>query len=156
MRLILIAALAANRVIGRKGAVPWHIPEDMKRFKRLTEGHTVLMGRRTYETLRRPLPNRRNIIVTSRGIEGVETYPSIAEALQVLQNDRDVYVIGGGQIFAQLLTSAAELRLTLVDQELEGDTYFPPYEHLIGSIFRLANREEHEGFSFVDYVRSEY
>ena len=153
MKLILIAALTRNRVIGKDGAVPWDIPEDIARFKRLTLGHVVLMGRGTYEALSSPLTDRRNVIITSRKIEGVETYPTIAEALQALRNEEVVFVIGGGQIFAQLLLSAAELRLTLVEQETDGDAFFPPYEHLIGSLFRLASKEEHKGFSFLDYVR---
>lgn len=153
MKLILIAALTRSRVIGKNRSVPWDIPEDMQRFKKLTLGHVVLMGRGTYETLSRPLTNRRNVVLTSGNIEGVETYPTISRALEVLHNEGDVYVIGGGQIFAQLLLSADELRLTLVDQEIEGDTFFPPYEHLIGSLFQLASKEEHPGFSFLDYAR---
>ena len=111
------------------------------------------MGRGTYETLSSPLTNRRNVVVTSRNIDGVETYPTVAQALDALKNEDDVFVIGGGQIFAQLLLSAAELRLTLVEHEVDGDTFFPPYEHLIGSLFRLASKEKHKGFSFLDYVR---
>lgn len=153
MKLVLIAALTKNRVIGRNGAVPWDIPEDMERFKRLTLGHTVLMGRRTYETLSSPLTDRRNVVVTSAQLKGVETYPSIGEALRALENEDVVYVIGGGQIFAELLLSAEELRLTIVDQLLDGDTFFPPYEHLIGSIFKPVFSEKHEGFTFMDYAR---
>jgi dihydrofolate reductase len=155
MKLILIAALTGNRVIGKDGAVPWDIPEDMQRFKKLTLGHVVLMGRRTYETLSSPLTGRRNVVITTSRLQGVETYPTIGEALRALENEGEVYVIGGGEVFAQLLTSADELRLTIVDRETDGDTYFPPYEHLIGSLFRLASRERHDGFSFVHYVRSE-
>jgi dihydrofolate reductase len=153
MKLIFVAALTRNRVIGKDRAVPWDIPEDFQRFKRMTLGHVVLMGRGTYDTLSSPLTNRRNVVLTSRKINGVETYSTIAEALEVLKNEREVFVIGGGQIFAQLLLSAAELRLTLVEQDVDGDTFFPPYEHLIGSLFQLASKEEHEGFSFLDYTR---
>jgi dihydrofolate reductase len=153
MKLILIAALARNRVIGKDGTVPWDIPEDIERFKRLTIGHTVLMGRGTYQVLGSPLSNRRNVVLSSSKIPGVETYPTIADALKALQNEEDIYVIGGGQVYAQLLTSAAELRLTLVDQTVEGDTYFPPYEHLIGSVFRKASEEKHDGYSFVNFAR---
>ncbi len=153
MNLIIIAALTRDRVIGKDRTVPWDIPEDMQRFKMLTTGHPVLMGRRTYETLSSPLTNRRNTILSSHPIEGVETYPTIAEALDALRNEGDVYVIGGGRIFAQLLTSASELRLTIVEKKIQGDTFFPPYEHLIGSVFGLVSREQHEGFSFEDYVR---
>jgi dihydrofolate reductase len=153
MHLILIAALTRTRVIGKDRTVPWDIPEDMQRFKSLTTGHVVLMGRGTYETLSSPLTNRRNVVITSRPIDGVETFPTIGKALEVLQNEAEVFVIGGGSIFAQLLLSAAELRLTLVEQDVEGDTFFPPYEHLVGSLFRLASEERHNGFSFLDYVR---
>jgi dihydrofolate reductase len=153
MNLILIAAIARNRVIGKNGTVPWDIPEDIKRFKRLTIGHAVLMGRGTYQVLGSPLSDRRNVVLTSGEIPGVETYPTMADALKALEGEEDVYVIGGGQVYAQLLTSAAELQLTLVEQSVEGDTFFPPYEHLIGSIFRKASEEKHDGFSFVDFVR---
>jgi|WetSurMetagenome_2_1015567.scaffolds.fasta_scaffold388172_1 dihydrofolate reductase len=153
MNLIIISALTRDRVIGKDRKVPWDIPEDMHRFKRLTTGHPVLMGRGTFETLSSPLTNRRNVVLSSRPIAGVETFPTIAEALHALSNEQDVYLIGGGEIFAQLLTSATELRLTIVDKQFEGDTFFPPYEHLIGTVFKLAAREQHEGFSFEDYVR---
>lgn len=153
MNLILIAALTKNRVIGKNGAVPWDIPPDTERFKRLTLGHVVLMGRRTYETLSTPLVNRRNVVITSRQLKGVETYTTIADALRALEGESDVYVIGGGEIFAELLDSANELRLTIVDREIAGDTFFPPYEHLLGTVFKLVSEEPHKGFCFKDYVR---
>jgi len=153
MKLIIIAALTKDRVIGKDRTVPWDVPEDMQRFKILTTGHPVLMGRATYETLSIPLTNRRNVVLSSRSINGVETYSTIAEALDALKDEADIYVIGCGQIFAQLLTSASELRLTIVDKKVQGDTFFPPYEHLIGSVFRLVSKEQHKGFSFEDYVR---
>jgi dihydrofolate reductase len=153
MKLIIIAALTRDRVIGKDRMVPWDIPEDMQRFKRLTTGHPVLMGRGTYETLSTPLTNRRNVVLSSQPISGVETYSTIADALNALANEGDVYLIGGGQIFAQLLTSASELRLTIVERKAEGDTFFPPYEHLVGSVFKLVSKEQLKGFSFEDYVR---
>jgi dihydrofolate reductase len=154
MRVIIIAAVARNRVIGKGGKVPWDIPDDMERFKQLTKGHTVLMGRKSYESLGKPLPDRRNIVLTSGALPGIETYPTMAEALQGLENEEKVFVIGGGEIFAQLLDSADELQLTLVDQDVDGDTFFPPYEHLVGSVFQLVNRETHEGFTYMNYVRT--
>ena len=153
MKLAIIAAIARNRAIGKDGKLPWHISEDLKRFKRLTTGHAILMGRKTYESLGRPLPNRRNVVLSSTPMRGVESYSSIPVALRALHNEEHVYVIGGGQIYAQLLDRTDELYLTLVDQHVEGDTFFPPYEQLIGTRFKLAHREEREGFSFVDYVR---
>ncbi len=153
MKLIIIAALSRNRVIGNDGKLPWHISEDLKRFKRLTTNHVVLMGRKTFESLGKPLPNRRNVVLTSRTIPDVETYPALAQALQALEKEEKVFVIGGGEIFAQLLEHADELHLTLVDREVEGDTYFPPYEHLLGTRYKLVAREEHEGFTFEDYEK---
>lgn len=153
MKLVIIAALGRNRVIGKDGKLPWHISEDLKRFKCLTTGHTVLMGRKTFESLGKPLPNRRNVVLTSQEISGVETYPTLAQALHALEQEEKVFVIGGGEVFAQLLDQADELHLTLVDKDVEGDTYFPPYEHLIGARFKLVSREEHDGFVFEDYVR---
>jgi dihydrofolate reductase len=154
MKLIIIAALSRNRVIGKAGKLPWHISEDLKRFKHLTTGHTVLMGRKTFESLGKPLPNRRNVVLTSRAIPGVETYPTLAQALQALENEEKVFVIGGGEIFAQLIDHADELHLTLIDKEVEGDTFFPPYEHLIDTRYRLISREERDGFRFEDYVKA--
>lgn len=153
MKLAIIAAFSKNRVIGKEGRIPWHIAEDLKRVKRLTTGHTILMGRKTYESLGKPLPNRRNVVLTSRSLTGVETYTTIPEALEALKDQERVFVFGGGEIFAQLLEKADEWYLTLVDQVVEGDTFFPPYEHLIGSKFLLVRKEAHEGFTFLDYVR---
>jgi dihydrofolate reductase len=153
MKLIIIAALSRNRVIGNNGKLPWHISDDLKRFKRLTTGHTVLMGRRTFESLGKPLPNRRNVVLTSQSIPDVETYPTLAEALHTLDKEKQVFVIGGGELFAQLIDHADALYLTRVDKEVDGDTYFPPFEHLVGTRYRLLSREEHEGFAFEEYER---
>jgi dihydrofolate reductase len=153
VKLAIIAAVGRNRVIGKGGALPWHIPEDLKRFKRLTTGHPVLMGRKTYESIGRQLPNRRNIVVSSRPIPGVETFSTVDDALTVLRDEEVVFVIGGAQVYAQVLDRADELHLTLVDQTVDGDAFFPEYEHLIGSRFVLRDREDYEGYSFVTYVR---
>jgi len=106
MKLIIIAAIANNRVIGKNGAVPWHIPEDLARFKQLTMGHTVIMGRRTFESLDRLLPNRINIVITSGVINGVHCFPSLDFALQALRNEKEVYIIGGGRLYAEALKYA--------------------------------------------------
>lgn len=153
MNLIIIAALTKNRVIGKDGKIPWHIPEDLKRFKELTSGHTVLMGRRTYESLGRPLPNRRNVVLTSKALTGVETYSTLEQALQALKDEERVFVIGGGRVFAELLESADELHLTIVDRIVEGDTFFPRYENLVERDFKLVKKEEHPGYAFVHYER---
>ncbi len=155
MKLALIAAVARNRVIGRDGRIPWHISDDLKRFKRLTVGHTVLMGRRTWESLGRPLVDRRNVVLSSRAIPDVETYPSVEKALEALSGEERVFVIGGAALYARFLDCADELYLTLVDQEPEGDTLFPPYEEVLRTRYRLTRREDHHGYHFVDYIRNE-
>jgi dihydrofolate reductase len=155
VKLAMIAAMGRNRVIGRHGKLPWHIPEDLRRFKRLTSGHPVLMGRKTYESLGKPLRDRRNVVLSSHAISGVETYSSMEKSLSSLGNEELVFVIGGGEVYAQLLPRADILYLTIIDREFEGDAFFPPYEHLLGAIYREAHVEQHEGFRFVDYVRME-
>ena len=152
MKLIIIAALNRKRVIGNKGKLPWHISEDLKRFKRLTVGHAVLMGRKTFESMGKPLSDRRNVVLTSKTIPGVESYSTIAAALVALKEEEKIFVIGGGKIFEQFLDRVDELHLTLVDIDVDGDTFFPSYEHLIGTRFMLVNEEKHEGYTFRDYT----
>jgi dihydrofolate reductase len=154
VKLAIIAAVGHRRAIGRDGKLPWRIPEDMKRFKRLTTGHAVLMGRGTWESLGRPLPGRRNVVLSSSPVPGIESYASIEESLWALATAERVFVIGGGNVYAQLIDRADELYLTLVDRDVEADTFFPPYEHLLGTVFRETARERHPGFEFVDYVRT--
>ena len=151
MKLIIIAALNRKRVIGKDGRVPWHIPEDLKRLKRLTTGHTLLMGRRTYESLQTPLPNRRHVVLTSRELPGVETYRTIPEALEALRDQEKVFIFGGGEIFSAMLEMADEWYLTHVDNDVDGDALFPPYEHLVGKKYVVSGEEVRDGYKFVDY-----
>jgi len=153
MKLAIIAAIGKNRIIGKDGKLPWHISQDLKRFKQLTTGHTILMGRKTWQSLGRSLANRRNVVVTSTHLAGVETYPSIDAALTALAGQERVFAIGGARIYAAVLNRADELYLTFVDQPVEGDAYFPPYETLLSSHFKEVLRERHQGFEFVDYMR---
>lgn len=162
--IVLIAAVAEeNRVIGKGKELPWHLPEDLKRFKRLTTGHALLMGRRTFESIVHqfggPLPNRRLVVLTNQGpyekYPDVETYPSIETALEAVA-DEDVVFIGGGEsIYRQFLPRADRLELTLIEGQYEGDTYFPPFEHLIGDVFEPKEIDERDGFRFVTYERTE-
>ena len=154
MELIIVAALNRKRVIGKKGKIPWRIPEDMKRFKELTTGHAVLMGRKTYESIGKTLPARRNVVVTSQNIPDVEHYRSIREALIALAGEEKVFVIGGGEIYKQTIGRADRLVLTIVDNEEDGDTYFPNYFELIGKEFIQVNAEPRKGFSFIQYERT--
>ena len=152
-KLIAIAAMARNRVIGRAGTIPWRISDELRWFKRATTGHTVLMGRKTYESLGRPLPNRRNLVVT-RGpeIEGVEVVRDLAAfaPADYAAPGTDVFVIGGAEIYAQLLPRCDELWLTSVPMEPEGDAFFPVFEELFD--FR-ETMLEHPEFEVRRYIR---
>jgi dihydrofolate reductase len=160
--LVIIAAVAEeNRVIGRDRDLPWHLPEDLQRFKRLTTGHPLLMGRRTFESIVHqfggPLPNRRMVVLTSQGPFAdhpeVETYGSIDAAMAALADADTVFVGGGEAVYQQFLPRADRLELTLVEGSYEGDTYFPPFEHLVGEAFEATAVDEREGFRFVTYER---
>jgi dihydrofolate reductase len=155
MMISLIAAHNLKRVIGKDGAIPWHLPEDLKRFKELTIGNTVLMGRRTFDSVGKILPERRNIILSRRSasIEGAEIFSSIGHALDSCVPNEHIFVIGGGEVFKQILSIADELKLTVVNTREEGDVYFPEYESLIGKEFQLVYEEEREGFTYRDLVR---
>lgn len=125
--LILIAAQTKNRVIGKDGKMPWHLPADLRYFRETTSGHTVVMGRKTYESMGRPLPNRRNIILTRQKdlkIEGCEVFNDIEEVKKQFK-DEEVFVIGGAEIYELSLPFADRVYLTEIDAELDGDTFFP-------------------------------
>lgn len=127
-QLHAVAAMTQNRVIGRDGTMPWHVPDDLRFFKRLTTGHTILMGRKTWESLGRVLPHRRHLIL-SRSMPptpGVEILPDL-QALESLSLTGDVYVIGGAEIYRQLLPHCTSLYLTLLPFAAEGDTFFPEF-----------------------------
>ncbi len=130
MMISLIAALAADRVIGMENAMPWNLPADLAWFKRNTLNKPVIMGRLTWESIGRPLPNRLNIVVSSQpgNAEGVTWVSSIEEAINAAGDAEEIMVIGGGRIYAQLLNRADRLYLTHIDAEVEGDTHFPDYE----------------------------
>jgi dihydrofolate reductase len=127
--LSLIVAMAQNRAIGLNNTMPWHLPADLKRFKKLTSGHTVMMGRKTFESLPNgPLPNRRNIIIseTLNPVPlGCEKAESISDALRLAEHDEEIFIIGGGSIYEQFLPKADKLYLTIIEADFEADTYFP-------------------------------
>lgn len=123
--LALILAIARNGIIGRNGALPWHLPEDLRHFKRTTTGHAIIMGRKTHESIGRPLPNRRNIVVTrsSATFEGCETSTSLEGAISLArETDTCPFVIGGATLYEAALPLATEIHLTEIDEEVEGDT----------------------------------
>ncbi|MFC2085926.1 dihydrofolate reductase [Bacteroidota bacterium] len=160
--LVIIAAVAEkDRLIGRGTHLPWHIPEDLRRFKRLTLGHPLLMGRKTFESIivqfGQPLPNRRHIVLTRNPDKikhpAAECFLSVADAMEALQQETLVYIGGGAAVYETFLEYADRLELTIVEGDYEGDTYFPPWKHLVGSIFALENQENHPGFRFESYQR---
>ncbi len=127
---IAIAAMSLNRVIGAGNQIPWHLPEDFQWFKQTTTGHVLVMGRKTFESIGRPLPNRETMVLSRSGFRhpGVTTIRSL-EDLPRLVGDRQVFICGGAQIYEQTLPQCAELLLTLVQREVAGDTFFPQFEN---------------------------
>lgn len=129
--MTLVVASARNGVIGFEGRMPWHLPADLKHFKRVTLGHSVIMGRKTFEAIGKPLPGRINVVLSrdpELRIDGAETETSLEQALRAAQarGETEVMVIGGGQIYVEALPLASRIWLTEVDASPEGDTYFPP------------------------------
>jgi dihydrofolate reductase len=127
-----IAAMSLNRVIGAGNNIPWRLPEDFKWFKKLTTGHIVVMGRKTFESIGKPLPNRITIVLTrsERPIPGVQTISDLSQlnALGPTLADRQIFICGGGQVYLQALPLCSDLYLTVVKRVFEGDTTFPPFE----------------------------
>lgn len=124
----IIAAMSKNRIIGRDNAIPWNIPADMGRFRELTLGHTLIMGRKTFESIGRPLPGRRNIVVSRQAdyaAQGVVVAGSLQEALLLAGCHGEVFICGGGEIYQQALPFAGRIYLTLIDCDIDGDTNFP-------------------------------
>jgi len=158
-KVYLVAAVAGNRIIGAKGKLPWHIPEELKHFKRLTLGHPVIMGRRTWESLKGALPRRENIVVTrTPGYEapGAAVANSLDAALALCAGEPVAFVIGGTQLFEESLPLAAGMVLTEIQRDYEGDTWFPAWER---SQWRESQREAHTApdgtrFDFVLYERA--
>ena len=158
-RIYLIAAVARNGVIGANGKLPWHLPEDLKHFKKLTLGHPVIMGRRTWESLGKPLPGRENIVVSRKpGFEapGASVASSVAGAVALCAGEPVAFVIGGAELYAAALSLADGLVLTEIDADYDGDTRFPDWDR---KAWRATQKETHTSekgvrFDFVWYERS--
>lgn len=148
-----IAAMSLNRVIGARGRLPWHLPEDFRWFKQVTWGGTLIMGRRTFESIGRPLPGRTTVVLSRAGFEfpGVRTVDSL-EALVELALPEPVFVCGGAQLYALALPRCHELYLTLVRREVAGDVFFPPFEADFELVAQLRETAE---FSILHYRRRE-
>jgi dihydrofolate reductase len=156
MNLALIVAISEDGTIGNEGKIPWHIREDLQRFKRLTMGHPIIMGRRTYEAIGKPLPGRTNIVLTQNlnftAPPGVLTFPSLDAALDHCrrQNEQSVFIIGGSKVYQAALPLADKLFVTEVHRRVDGDTKFPNYNRR--EWIEIA-REDGPEYSFVEYAR---
>jgi dihydrofolate reductase len=152
-RLTLIAAVAEGGVIGRDGAIPWRVPGELARFKETTMGHPLVMGRKTFESIGRPLPGRRCIVIT-RSLAwrhpGVETAHSFAQALALAGPADEVFVAGGGQVYAEALPFAHRMILSEIPQDHEGDAHFPAWSP---SQWREVSRTPYPGYAVVTYER---
>lgn len=158
--LTIIAAASTNNVIGFDNKLIWNIPKDLKRFKELTQGHSVIMGRKTFESLPSPLPNRRNIVVTRNkdySPEGIEVFSSIEDAIDVCREDLQPFIIGGGEIYSQTINLVDKIELTRVYKDYQGDAFFPdiPLDK-----FKLANElvnylddDSNTKYSFLTYIK---
>ena len=131
MRLSIVVAMDDNNLIGKGNGLPWHLPADLTFFKKITTGHSILMGRKTYDSIGKTLLNRRNIVITRNtdvSIPGCEVVDSIEKALSITQDEEEIMVIGGANLFEQLLPEVNKLYITRIEGEFEGETYFPHYD----------------------------
>ncbi len=147
-----IAAMSQNRVIGQGNRIPWHLPEDFRWFKEMTTGHIVIMGRKTFESIGKPLPNRTTFVLTrsKSPLAGVQTIADLSEVNPALE-PREVFICGGAQVYEQALPLCSDLYLTLVKRVVEGDAFFPPFEDQFEAVAALLERPE---FTITHYRNS--
>ena len=156
MKIILIVAMAKNRVIGCGKTIPWNIPEEQQRFKKITMGHPLIMGRKTFESIGRPLPGRKTIIITRQKNyqkKGCLVSESLKQALELCKKESKVFISGGSQIYAQSMDLADEIYLTTLDREVEGDIYFPNFREDDFEITYSETVERPEPYSFQIFTR---
>jgi len=143
MKISLVVAVSENHAIGKNNQLLWHLPADLKHFKQITSGHTIIMGRKTYDSIGKPLPNRRNIVITRQSglqIEGVEVVGSLEEATALCPTENEVFVIGGAEIYKSALPLAQKIYLTTVHQSFEADAFFPEIDP---KVWIETERESH-------------
>lgn len=158
-KLSIIAAVASNGVIGLNNTLPWHLPEDLKRFRSLTMGHHIIMGRHTFESLGRLLPGRTTVIVSRNPdymVEGAIVVASLPAAIAACGDDPEIFVIGGAQLYRQAIDCAECMYLTEIDAAFEGDVHFPAYDHARWSVVAREDGVTTQGlrYAYVDYVRT--
>ena len=157
--LSIIVAKAKNNVIGKDNKLLWHIPEDLKRFKSLTTGHTIIMGRKTFDSIGRVLPNRKHVVLTHNldfkvHDENVEIVHSIDEIKKYIESDEENFVIGGAMIYNLLMPYVTKMYITEIDKNFEGDSVFPPVNHeKWKEVKRVESKDDNLEYSFVDYER---
>ncbi len=150
MRLSAIVAMSQNRVIGNKNQLPWKLPEDLKKFREITSGHPIVMGRKTFESIGRVLPHRENVIISRQAgyhVQGARVVQSLEQAIDYYQHkEEELFIIGGSEIYRLAFPRIERLYLTLIHQDMDGDTFFPDFKL---SEFREISREDHTGqFSY--------
>ncbi len=144
MIISFVVAIAENNAIGKDNGLLWHLPTDLKHFKQITNGHTIIMGRKTFDSMGKPLPNRRNIVITRNAdlkIEGAEVTTSVDDALALCKTEEEVFIIGGAEIYKEALDKTDRIYLTTVHQRFEGDAYFPELDR---NKWVETAREEHQ------------
>jgi len=160
MIVSIVVAISENHAIGKNNQLLWHLPKDLKHFKEITSGGTVIMGRKTYDSVGKPLPNRRNIIITRQQIEiaGCEVVNSLQAALDLCRDHKEVFIVGGAEIYKQAMPLTDRIYLTIVHENFEADTYFP---EISKEIWKETERADHEAdeknplsFSFITLERA--
>lgn len=161
MTITIIAAAAENNALGKDNDLVWHLPDDFKRFKAITSGHFIVMGRKTFESFPKPLPNRTHVIITRqkeyRVPEGCLVAPSIKEALQLCPQNEEVFIIGGGEIYKQSIEIADKIELTRVHTEVEADTFFPEIEpnhwKILEEEYHPKDEKHKFDFTYLTYLK---
>lgn len=159
--IAVIAAYAKNKIIGNKGKIPWDIPSDRRRFREITTGSVIIMGRKTYEEIGRPLPDRICVVITSNPYykaDGCIMASSLEEAVAMIRNDTrfnniDIYICGGAQIYKESVDIADKLYLSVIDAEYEGDVYFPEYDMEQFECIYSERVEDKNAYTFYEYIR---
>ncbi|MGZ3871781.1 MAG: dihydrofolate reductase [Mucilaginibacter sp.] len=159
MILTIVVAISENHAIGKDNKLLWHLPKDLKHFKDITTGHTVIMGRKTYDSVGKPLPNRRNIIITRQDItiNGCEVVNSLEAAIALCEDEEEVFIVGGAEIYRQAIKLTDRIYLTVVHQQFEADSFFPEIDT---KAWKEVYREDHQPdeknllpYSFITYER---
>ncbi len=160
MDISIIVAVDENNGIGKNNQLPWHLPADLKHFKNITTGHPIIMGRKTFDSIGKPLPNRRNIVLTRQKdlkIEGAEVFSSIDEAIEACAGQNEIFIAGGAEIFKQSLQKSTKLYLTIIGHTFDADTWFPEIDQ---NRWIEVERTEHEPdeknaypYTFINYIK---